>query len=77
MGINVYILLYIKEKTNKDILYDTGNYTQYFVITYKIKESEEEYIYIYMFMCVQTHIHIYIYIGITESLCCTPETNTL
>ena len=35
-------------------------YTQYFVITYKGKESENTY----------THTHI------TESLCCTPETNT-
>ena len=37
--------------------------TQYFVITYKGKESEREYIYI-------------IYMFISESLCCTPETNT-
>ena len=28
-----------------DLLYSTGNYTQYFVITYKGKESEKEYIY--------------------------------
>ena len=71
--INRYILLYIKQITNKDlystgltgpvqysILYSTGKYTQYFVITYKGKESEKKYIYIY----------------ITESLFCTPETNT-
>ena len=32
------------EITNKDLLYSTGNYTQYFVITYKGKESEKEYI---------------------------------
>ena len=25
---------------NQDLLYSTGNYTQYFVITYKGKESE-------------------------------------
>ena len=30
---------------NKDQLYGTGNYTQYFVITYKEKESEKEHIY--------------------------------
>ena len=30
----------------KDLLYSTGNSTQYFVITYKGKESEKEYIYI-------------------------------
>ena len=43
---------------NKDLLYSTWNYTQHFVIAYKIKEYEKEYTYI------------------TESLCCTPETNT-
>ena len=30
---------------NKAPLYSTGNYTQYFVITSKGKESEKEYIY--------------------------------
>ena len=30
-----YILLCIKLVTDKDLLYSTGNYTQYFVITYK------------------------------------------
>ena len=53
-GINIYILLYVKQITNKDPLYSTENYTQYLVIIYKGKESE-----------------------ITESLCCTPETNTI
>ena len=31
--------------TNKDLLYSTGNYTQYLIITYKGKEFEEEYAY--------------------------------
>ena len=39
VGINIYIILYIKQITNKDLPYSTGNYTQYFVITYKGKES--------------------------------------
>ena len=30
--------------TNEDLLYITGNCTQYFIITYKGKESEKEYI---------------------------------
>ena len=30
----------IKEKNNKDLLYSTGNYTQYLVINYNGKESE-------------------------------------
>ena len=33
-GINVYTLLYIKYITNKDVLHNTGNHAQYFVITY-------------------------------------------
>ena len=41
-----------------------GNYTQYFVITHKGKESKKEYISIYT-----------LYIYIAESLFCTPETN--
>ena len=48
-GINIYMLLHIKEKTNKDLLHSTGNYTQYFVIAYKGKESEKE---IYIYVCI-------------------------
>ena len=44
-GINRYILLYIKEINNKDLLYSTGNYIQYLVITYNGKEPEKVYIY--------------------------------
>ena len=60
VGINIYTLLYIKQITNKDLLYSKEKYTQQFVITYKRKESEKE----DMYVCI------------TESLCCTPETNT-
>ena len=59
-GINRYIPLYIKQVNNKDVLYSTGNYMQYLLITYNGKESEKE--------------KIYMYICIDESLCCTPET---
>ena len=37
--INRYILLRIKQITNKDLLYSTGNYIQYCIITYNGKES--------------------------------------
>ena len=47
-GINIYTLLYMKQITKKDLLYSTGNYTKYFVITYKGKESEKKYIYMYV-----------------------------
>ena len=33
-GINRYKRLYIKEISNKDLLYSTGNYIQYLVINY-------------------------------------------
>ena len=38
-GISIYTLLRIKQ-INKDLLYSTGNYIQYLVITYDGKESE-------------------------------------
>ena len=41
-GINIYTLLFIKQKNNKDLLYRTGSYIQYLVITYNGKESEKE-----------------------------------
>ena len=37
-GISRYKLLYIKQINNKDLLYSTGNYIQYLVITYNGKE---------------------------------------
>ena len=60
LRINTHILLYIRWITNKDLLYSTGNSTQYFVITYMGKESEKMNIYIYT----------------QEPVCCIPETNT-
>ena len=50
--VNTYTLLYIKQITSKDLLYSTKKYTQYFVITYKGKESGKEYIYITKFFIV-------------------------
>jgi len=45
-GINTYTQLCIKQTTNNDLLYSTGNYTQYCITIYKGK-------YIY------THIYIH------------------
>ena len=36
--IDIYTLLYIKQITNKDLLYSTGNSTQYSVMAYMGKE---------------------------------------
>ena len=47
-GVNIYTLLYIKQITNKDLLYSTGNSTQYSVMTYMGKESEKEWMYVYV-----------------------------
>ena len=38
--------------SNKVLLYSTGNFTQYLIITYIGKEFEKEYIYICVSMCV-------------------------
>ena len=54
-GINMCILLRIKEITDKVLLYSTGNYTQYFVITYEGKVPEKR---------IHTHKHTYTYIYI-------------
>ena len=49
IGINIYSLLYIKQITNKGLLYSTGNSTQYSVMTYIYgKESKKEWIYVYV-----------------------------
>ena len=42
VGIHRYKLLYIKQKTNKDLLYSTGNYIQYLAITYNGIYSEKK-----------------------------------
>ena len=44
---------------NKDLLYSTGNYTQFLIIMYKGKESEKEYI---------LYTHIYVCVNHSESL---------
>ena len=41
-GINVYVLLYIEQIINMDLLYSTGNLNQYSVITKMKKEYENE-----------------------------------
>ena len=48
IGIDIYTLLYIKLITNKDLLYSTGNSTQYSVMAYMGKESKKEWIYVYV-----------------------------
>ena len=59
-GISRCKLLYIGWINNKVLLYSTGNYIQYPVISHNGEEYDKE--------CI--------YICITESLCCTAEINT-
>ena len=47
-GIDMYTLLYLKQVTNKDLLYSTGNCAQYSVITKMGKEFEKEQIHVYV-----------------------------
>ena len=51
IGIDIQTLLYIKEITNKDLLYSTGNSTQYSVMTFMGKETKKEWIYVYDSLC--------------------------
>jgi len=39
---NIHTLLYVRQTTNKDVLYSTENSTQYSVIACKRKASEKE-----------------------------------
>ena len=48
IGIDIYTILYIKQITNKNLLYSTGNSTQYSVMTYMGIESKKEWIYVYV-----------------------------
>ena len=40
IGIDIYTLLYIKQVTNKNLQYSTGNSTQYSVMAYMGKGSK-------------------------------------
>ena len=44
IGIDIYILLYIKQINNKDLLYSTGNSSQYSAMMCMGKESKKEWI---------------------------------
>ena len=50
IGIDIYtrFILCIKQITNENLLYSTGNSTQCSVVTYTVKESKKEWIYVYV-----------------------------
>ena len=47
-GIDIYTLPYIKQITDKDLLYSTGNFTQYSVMAYMGKQSKKDWINVYV-----------------------------
>ena len=52
IGIDTYTLLYIKQMTNKDLLYSTGNSIQYSTVPMwekNLKQSEHMYMFMYMY----------------------------
>ena len=48
VGIDIFTLLYIKQIANKNLLYSTGNSTQYSVMAYMGKESKKEWVYVFV-----------------------------
>ena len=72
LGLHMHTTIY--KITNKALLYSTGNYIQYSVITYKGKKGKR-YLYIYMSVCVCVRVCVYIYIDIYIYVC-IPETDT-
>ena len=47
LGMSIHTALYTQE-INKDLLYGTGNATQYSMMIYMKKESEKDQIYVYV-----------------------------
>ena len=63
IGTDIYTLLCIQWITNENLLYSTGHSIQCSVMAYIGKETKKK-------------KRVDIGIRITDSLCCTPETNT-
>ena len=50
IGIGICTLRYIELLADGDLLYSTGNSTQYSVIIYMGKEAEKEWMYVYIYL---------------------------
>ena len=55
--IDIYTLLYIKQVTNKNLLYSTENSTPYSVVAYMGKGSKKG---VDMYICVTDHFAVYL-----------------
>ena len=60
IGIDINTLLHIKQITNKDLLYSTGNSIQYSVMAYMGKESKR------VDRCICIKIHFAVHLKLTE-----------
>ena len=49
-GIDMYILLYLKWKTTKVLLYSTGNSAQWYMVAWMGGEFGEEWIHVYVWL---------------------------
>ena len=61
----MYIILYKKYKTDKDLQYSTRNYTQYFAISPKRKESEKNRdvcVCVCVCVCVKSLSHVWLFV---------------
>ena len=61
--IDIYILLCVKQITNGNLMYSTGNLTPMFCGYLNEKETPQktEHIYIYIYIYIYTHTHTYIH----------------
>ena len=57
-GIKIYIILYIKQIINKDLMYITGNYAQYLAITYNGKDIKKDIYTIHICNIYDSYIYI-------------------
>jgi len=48
-GMDMYTLLYLKQITNKEVLYSTGNSAPCYVAAWMGREFGEEWIHVYMY----------------------------
>ena len=65
-GMNMFILLYLKWITNKDLLYSTpGNSAQWYVAAWMRGEFREDWIH--------THTHTHTHTYMAQSFCGSPE----
>lgn len=48
VGTDIFMLLYMEQTSDRDLLYSTWTFTQYCVVASLGKDSEKEWIYVYL-----------------------------